>query len=419
MKDVNHALIAKLGWKILSNFDYVWVRQLSVKYIKYGKFFSSPTTPSASWLWKGIQKSKSVLLSGACLQVAKTSSLPIWTYAWIPTMKDFKPPRFPCNRIQPSLCISDLIQQSPVQWNLSTISAIFDQAIVEEILKIKISLNPIPQYLWTPYCLGKFSLNSAYLSIINACSLPVSIQNSFWPLNSSTLNFSNMVDWINVILSPGISLAIPLVEHHKFQIFAYVACDLLWFYRNKAYHDGKIVDARSISAYINKITLEHFHAWNIRSSLPEETWTLPSVTWFKINFDTTIRDYFSVQAAVCQDSNGSVIRIISQISPACLPNYGEALATQLANSLSNCRDSNGFIIRILSQISPACLPNYGEALAAQLAVSLATSLHIGKFIIEGDSQVVILGPQQPSLSLDWRISSIISDTIDSILTSLF
>jgi hypothetical protein len=76
MKDVNLAPIAKLGWKSLTNFDSIWVQQLSVK---------------ASWLWKGIQKSKPLMVSGACLQVAKSSALPIWTSAWIPTMQDFKP----------------------------------------------------------------------------------------------------------------------------------------------------------------------------------------------------------------------------------------------------------------------------------------------------------------------------------------
>jgi hypothetical protein len=92
MKDVNLAPIAKLGWKSLTNFDSIWVQQLSVKYIKYGSFFFSSPFPSlASWLWKGIQKSKPLMVSGACLQVAKSSALPIWTSAWIPTMQDFKP----------------------------------------------------------------------------------------------------------------------------------------------------------------------------------------------------------------------------------------------------------------------------------------------------------------------------------------
>jgi hypothetical protein len=45
---------------------------------------------------------------------------------------------------------------------------------------------------------------------------------------------------------------------------------------------------------------------------------------------------------------------------------------------------------MISQISPSCLPNYGEALTGQLVVSLAASLQIGKFIMEDDSQVAIM-----------------------------
>jgi hypothetical protein len=45
---------------------------------------------------------------------------------------------------------------------------------------------------------------------------------------------------------------------------------------------------------------------------------------------------------------------------------------------------------MISQVSLTCLPNYGEAFAGQLAVSLAASLHLGNFLLEGDSQVVIL-----------------------------
>jgi hypothetical protein len=50
---------------------------------------------------------------------------------------------------------------------------------------------------------------------------------------------------------------------------------------------------------------------------------------------------------------------------------------------------------MISQISPHCLPNYGEALVARLADSLAISLNLENFIIEGDSQVVILSLQHP------------------------
>jgi len=72
------------------------------------------------------------------------------------------------------------------------------------------------------------------------------------------------------------------------------------------------------------------------------------------------------------------------------------------------------LIKIASQIQSKCSPNKGEALATQLAVSLAASLHLNRFILEGDSQVVILTLQCPTIVQDWRITGIITSTLDSI-----
>jgi hypothetical protein len=100
----------------------------------------------------------------------------------------------------------------------------------------------------------------------------------------------------------------------------------------------------------------------------------------KINFDTAIRGSFSVQAAVC-------------------------------------RNSKRKIIHMASLLSPPCQPNYGEALAAKLAVSMASSHHLDLFILEGDSQVVISALHNQSITQDWRISSLIMNTVGSISAS--
>jgi hypothetical protein len=71
----------------------------------------------------------------------------------------------------------------------------------------------------------------------------------------------------------------------------------------------------------------------------------------KINFDTPIKDHSSAQAAACKYHKGSIIKAVSQISPP-------------------------------------CSPNYGEAQGALLAASLASSLHLKQFVIEGDSLIV-------------------------------
>jgi hypothetical protein len=67
-----------------------------------------------------------------------------------------------------------------------------------------------------------------------------------------------------------------------------------------------------------------------------------------------------------------------------------------------------------SQISPSCSPNVGEARAAQMACLVAASLSYNHFILEGDSEVVIHALNNPNSVRDWRISSVILDSIDSI-----
>jgi hypothetical protein len=71
-----------------------------------------------------------------------------------------------------------------------------------------------------------------------------------------------MANWVQQIISLGTFLNIPTVDHHKFQIFAAVACDLLWFYRNKSHYEVINIDIHLISNHINMVTMEHFHAWH-------------------------------------------------------------------------------------------------------------------------------------------------------------
>jgi hypothetical protein len=116
---------------------------------------------------------------------------------------------------------------------------------------------------------------------------------SFWPLDTIALNVTNMTDWLLIILHLHRMLGVPPAETHKFQIFAVVACDYLWFTKNKAHHDGTIPNALSISTTINKTALEHYSAWTTKYDKTPKVWKSPSPPYFKINYDTAIRATFS------------------------------------------------------------------------------------------------------------------------------
>jgi len=451
MLSTNLALITKLGWKFL-NSNSLWVQHLHKKYIKYGSFFSTPPTSTASWIWKGIQRCKEYLIAGSCLNISTSSSESIWDTAWVPSLPTYRPsPRSPNSRYLPPLSISDLILPGTRLWNEHLISVLFDPLSADAIRHLPISQTAPMAYLWTPSCSGRFSTSSAYFAILyndftgnlfpstssfwkdlwklqltdrlrlflwkiawdilptssriqsiipaykpdTPCPLCKfgldSIRHLFfhchfarviwrlspWPLDSSTLDSPNLCDWVRIILSPGSTLHIPYSEFHRFQVFATVTCDLLWLHRNKAYHNGLSFDARVLAKMVMNSYHQHCDAWLNKLDPTPEKWIRPPPDWHKINFDTAIRDSFSCQAAII-------------------------------------RDHRGQLVKMASQIQPKCSPNKGEALAVQLAVSLATSLGINRFILEGDSQVVILALQQPTIVQDWRITDIIQNTLDII-----
>ena len=98
-----------------------------------------------------------------------------------------------------------------------------------------------------------------------------------------------------------------------------------------------------------------------------------------MNFDTAIRETFSVQAAVCRDSSGKIVKAISQINPP-------------------------------------CDPTFGEALAARLAASLVASLQLKFFSLEGDSKIVIAALTTPSITIYWHIDTVIANAL-ALLTA--
>lgn len=68
-KDVNCALLAKLGWKIAGNDDNLWCRILRATYVKGRSFFYIKISKGSSPRWQGILSSKKLLLKGSCYKI--------------------------------------------------------------------------------------------------------------------------------------------------------------------------------------------------------------------------------------------------------------------------------------------------------------------------------------------------------------
>jgi hypothetical protein len=121
----------------------------------------------------------------------------------------------------------------------------------------------------------------------------------------------SLADWIECILTPTSSFGINCADSHFFQIFAAVLCDMLWFYRNQVVHKGVIPDVSTIAANINRVSMEHYTTWSSKIHHVKEVLSKPPHGFCKVNFDTTIREGFSTQVAVCRNSNGMIIKALT------------------------------------------------------------------------------------------------------------
>jgi hypothetical protein len=206
------------------------VQLLKQKYIKYVNFLTSPTSIAALWFWKGIQKCRSFIQSGACLQVAVTSDFPIWTTSWVPTLPNYKPlPKFPNNRNLPIGFILDFILPRTARWNHQALDSCFDSISVQEIAKIHISSNTETTFFWTFSTSGRFTASSAYLALQNISVSPMmpgtsaNFWKSIWKLNLNDRlrlfiwkiagNLFPTMEQLNAIFfSPDIDVVCPLCK---------------------------------------------------------------------------------------------------------------------------------------------------------------------------------------------------------------
>jgi hypothetical protein len=109
MREVNLALFAKLGWKLLCNTDSMWVAQLRGKYLSSDSLLSPLSLSNSSWLWKGIHTSTHFISKGVCLKIHSQSTIPIWNSPWIPTIPSFTPSPSPfLAQPHPFLLVKDL-----------------------------------------------------------------------------------------------------------------------------------------------------------------------------------------------------------------------------------------------------------------------------------------------------------------------
>jgi hypothetical protein len=135
------------------------------------------------------------------------------------------------------------------------------------------------------------------------------------------------VDWILTIIFPARTLAIPISDFKKFQLFAAITLDNIWRARNILVHDG-VEPVPSKTAFQISSSLEHhLIAW--RDSASPSIWVPPLIGWLKGNFDVAVRGSFFNAARVIKDASRNIIMAITDKLPSTDALAREAFAALL------------------------------------------------------------------------------------------
>lgn len=129
----NKALVAKLGWSLVTEDNKLWVRAIKAKYFPYTTFLKGKKKKGCSWIWSGVPNTKPLLAKGVYFRVGKGDSVNIWEDPWIPNNPNFLP--IPINSLNPEqVGMVSSLKMSNGRWNESLLIKLFDP---DSVVKIK------------------------------------------------------------------------------------------------------------------------------------------------------------------------------------------------------------------------------------------------------------------------------------------
>lgn len=116
IQDFNLALLAKQGWRLVTNPTSLVARVLRAKYHAGISFMEATLGPRPSYLWRSLLAGHQILDLGLRYRVGTGSNIRIWDDRWIPIPFSFKPSHINRHLFDNGM-VKDLILEDSAEWN--------------------------------------------------------------------------------------------------------------------------------------------------------------------------------------------------------------------------------------------------------------------------------------------------------------
>ncbi|KAF5468409.1 hypothetical protein F2P56_012561 [Juglans regia] len=452
-EDFNRALLAKQGWRIITNPQSLASRVLKAKYFPSSDFASARVKRKDSFVWKSITTARPLLYEGLLWKIGNGNTVKIWTDRWLPTPSSYKsqsPPKI----LNSNATVSSLIDQDTHSWNLHLVHNVFTPEEAAIISKIHISpCNRSDKQVWRCTKNGIFSVKSAYhlqvsMNGINKgqssestkhedlwkllwkLKVPSNIKMFLWRSAKEILPTRVNLHKRKIIENPMCPICLTLPETVSHALWTCKAAQDVWCSSSRRLQKSRTEDIPFFDLLKELL-----------ATLPPEDLTKLALTakeiWFRRNKLIFESRFESPQQVLYRVSN--CMRDLEELTrnqqkhfnqhqpPAkwCKPptNFYK-INWDAAIDKVNCKVGIGVSIRDWSGPFTATLrspsnsfpdPTLGEALATLRAVQFGTEMGLRNVIFEGDSLLVVNGIN--SLAEDWSSEGLIYQDIKLLLSN--
>lgn len=160
-------MLAKQGWRLLSNPNSLVARIYKAKYFPHSDGLNLKLGSNSSYAWRSIFNGLEMIKKGTHWRVGNGRLIHIWDDKWLSTPATYKVISLP-RMLDDYLMVSALIDLDIRRWKANLIRALFLPFEVSIILNIPLSHNlPEDKVIWVGNKKWDFNAKSAYYIALN------------------------------------------------------------------------------------------------------------------------------------------------------------------------------------------------------------------------------------------------------------
>ena len=164
IQSFNQALLAKIGWRILTKLDSLLAKVLLGKYCHKTSFLKVQAASNISHGWRGILLGRDLLLTHLGKAIGDGESTSVWNDFWIEPDANLKP-FGPLTLQDRDLMVSDLLTRETREWNIAKVENLLPE-LKSHILSLRPSiLGSRDSFIWPLQRSGSSTVKTGYNAI--------------------------------------------------------------------------------------------------------------------------------------------------------------------------------------------------------------------------------------------------------------